>query len=265
MNPVLAALRDAPHCSVSSIKSYLMCPDKYRHRYIEKTEPSHRNIALVLGRALHDAIESFYRFVQKEDGAPPLQLLTDTFTTSWSRGALGDVPLRSDDIGADKDMGVALVEAFLATVAMPLKVLAVEEAFSFPVADDDDRLVVGAIDAVVVDEDGRIVIVENKSAKRRWSADQLNYDFQPTLYTHATREMGLADHPTLRYDFLLKLKKPAMESVEICRSELQINEAFHLLRQVLRAIDEGIFYRLRSWACTDCEFGHVCNKIPGPV
>ena len=56
MNPVLAALRDAPHCSVSSIKSYLMCPDKYRHRYIEKTEPSHRNIALVLGRALHDAI-----------------------------------------------------------------------------------------------------------------------------------------------------------------------------------------------------------------
>ena len=37
MNPVLAALRDAPHCSVSSIKSYLMCPDKYRHRYIEKT------------------------------------------------------------------------------------------------------------------------------------------------------------------------------------------------------------------------------------
>jgi hypothetical protein len=29
MNPVLAALRDAPHCSVSSIKSYLMCPMNY--------------------------------------------------------------------------------------------------------------------------------------------------------------------------------------------------------------------------------------------
>jgi CRISPR/Cas system-associated exonuclease Cas4 (RecB family) len=217
-------------------------------------------VALVLGGALHDAIESYYRFLQQQGGAPPVQLLTDTFTTSWSRGALGDVPLRADDIGAEKDRGVALVEAYLAGVSTPLQVLAVEEAFSFPVADNDDRLVVGAIDAVVVDEDGRIVIVENKSAKRRWSADQLNYDFQPTMYTHAAREMGLADHPTLRYDFLLKLKKPAMESVEVYRTDEQVDEAFHLLRQVLSAIDQGMFYRLRSWACKDCEYGYLCNN-----
>jgi hypothetical protein len=37
MNQVLAALRDAPHCSVSSVKTYLMCPMKYAHRYVRHT------------------------------------------------------------------------------------------------------------------------------------------------------------------------------------------------------------------------------------
>ncbi len=262
MNHVLAALRDAPHCSVSSIKSYLMCPQKYWHRYINNTEPSHRNVALVLGRALHDAIEAYYKFVQHEVQPPPLQLLTDTFSASWRRGAVGDVPVRADDIGKEKDMGIALVETFHDAAPVPLRVLAVEEAFALPVSTKDERLLVGAIDAVVVDEDGRVVIVENKSANRRWSKEQLAYDVQPTVYTRAAREMGLAEYPSLRYDFLLKLKKPTLESVEIYRDEEQVAEALHLMQQVLKAIDEGIFYRLRSWACNDCEFGHACGGQP---
>ena len=258
MNPVLAALRDAPHCSVSSIKTYFMCPAKYAHRYIEGTESSHRNVALVLGRSVHDALEAFYRFYADEDGDPPIELLTDIFTTAWGHDMVGDPPVKADDIGKDKDQGIALLEAFLAHVPRPNQVLGVEDAFAIPISDSEERLLVGAIDAVVVDEDGRTVIVENKTAKRRWSKHDLAYDFQPTIYQVAAREMGLADHPTIRFDFLLKLKKPAFESAEVFRSPEQEQEAFHVFRQILRAIDAGIFYPNRGWMCGDCEYAHAC-------
>ena len=155
-------------------------------------------------------------------------------------------------------MGIALVRTFHEQVPRPLDVLAVEEAFAIPVAEDDEHLLVGAIDALVVDEDGRVVLVESKTAKRRWSKDQLAYDFQVSVYQMAVQEMGLAESPVIRFDFLLKLKNPAFETAEIFRSPEQEQEALHAFRQVLRAIDAGIFYPVRSWACSDCEFAHTC-------
>ena len=262
MNQVLAALRDAPHCSVSSIKSYLMCPMKYAHRYIRKTESSHRNVALVLGRSVHDALESFYLFCHEQGGEPPVELLTDTFATSWRRGLLGDPPVKADDIGKDMDQGIALIRTFHDQAPRPLRILAVEEAFAIPIAEDDERLLVGAIDAMVVDEDGRVVLVESKTAKRRWAKDQLANDFQPTIYQMAAREMHLADNPTIRFDFLLKLKAPAFESTEVHRSKAQEQEAMNVIRKVLRAVDADIFYPVRSWACNDCEYAHACNSEP---
>ena len=259
MNPVLAALRDAPHCSVSSIKTYLMCPMKYAHRYINNTEASHRSVALVLGRGVHDALESFYRFWQEQDADPPVELVTDTFSTTWRRGLVGNPPVKAVDIGADKDMGIALIRTFYEQASRPLKVLAVEEAFAIPVSEDEERLLVGAVDALILDKQNRSVLVESKTAKRRWSKDQLAYDFQPTIYQVAIRHMDLVENPAIRFDFLLKLKVPAFESVEVYRTIAQEQEAFHVLRQVLRAIDAGIFYPVRGWMCGDCEYAHACN------
>ena len=258
MNQVLAALRDAPHCSVSSIKTYLMCPMKYAHRYVHRTEASHRNVALVMGRSVHDGLESFYLYHAEKGDDPPVELLTDTFSTSWRRGLVGAPPVKAEDIGKDKDQGIALVRTFHEQAARPLDVLAVEEAFAFPVAEDDERLLVGAIDALVVDQEGRVVVVESKTAKRRWPAVQLAHDFQVAIYQQAVRTMGIAANPTLRFDFLLKLKTPVLESAEIFRSPEQEQEALLIFRQVLRAVDAGIFYPVRSWACSDCEYAHAC-------
>ena len=96
MNPVLAALRDAPHVSVSSVKSYLMCPMKHFFRYHSDVEASHRSIALIMGRSVHDSLEEFYRYHMEQGDDPPAALLTDTFAASWRRAVLGSPPVRSD-------------------------------------------------------------------------------------------------------------------------------------------------------------------------
>ena len=117
----------------------------------------------------------------------------------------------------------------------------------------------GAIDAMVVDEDGRVVLSELKTAKRRWSKDQLAYDPQPTVYQLAVRQLGLATNPALRYDLILKLKKPCLECVEVHRTEAHEREALLVIRQILKAVDAGVFFPIRSWACADCEFAHACS------
>jgi CRISPR/Cas system-associated exonuclease Cas4 (RecB family) len=258
MNPVLAALRDADHVSVSSIKSYLLCPQKHHFRYSSAVEPSHRSIPLVMGKAVHDSLESFYHHLQKHGDDPPVELLLDTFTTSWHRAALGDPPVRSDDIGKDMDQGVGLVQAFYDQAPRPKEVLGVEDAFALELIDDPQgRLIVGAIDAVVVDQEDRVVVVESKTAARRWPAVQLEHDFQVSVYQLAARSMDL-HAPVLRYDFLLKLKKPVLESVEVHRTPQQEQEALHIFKQVMRAVDSGIYFPIRGWMCAGCEYGHAC-------
>ena len=259
MNPVLAALRDAPHVSVSSVKSYLICPQKHHFRYHTDVEASHRSIPLAMGKAVHDSLESFYRHLQEHGDVPPVELLLDTFSASWRRGVIGDPPIRSDDIGKDKDFGVGLVQAFHDQAPRPKKVISVEDAFALDLeGDPQGRLIVGAIDAVVIDDKDRVVVVENKTAARRWPAVQLEHDFQVSVYQQAVREMDILD-PVLRFDFLLKLKAPIVESVEVTRTPSQEQEALNIFRQILRAVDEGIFYPIRGWACANCEYAHACK------
>ena len=39
--------------SVSQVTSYLLCPRKYRFRYIDKLEPEHRSANMAYGSAVH--------------------------------------------------------------------------------------------------------------------------------------------------------------------------------------------------------------------
>ena len=263
MNQVLAALRDAPHVSVSSVKTYLMCPARYAHRYINSTEASHRNIALLLGIGVHEGLAAFYSDLAKGKGDPPVEVLLDAFSDCWRKMLIGDPPVRCDDVGAEQDKGVALLETFHREAPRPAHVIGVEIPFGLPLSNPDtgevsDRLVVGALDAIVEDEHGRTVVVESKTAARSWPAVQLVHDSQVTLYRMAARELGFADDPVLQFHFLKKTKTPSFEVAEVIRTDEQELEVRRVFWQVLRAIDAGIFYPVRGWMCNDCEYSHAC-------
>ena len=263
MSQILAALRDAPHTPISSIKSYLTCPMKHAHRYLLESEPSHRSIALVLGSAVHEGIAAFYGYLSVHKELPPISEVLDALDSSWSYSLERDPPVRSDDLGKDIDLGVELMKAFHETAPRPARVIGVEHPFAIPLrsptGEISHRLIVGAIDAVVADEAGQVTLLEAKTAKRRWTAAQLRHDIQPTIYKIAVRETGLAEDAALRFDFGLKLKTPVFESREISRTAVDETEVLTITWQVCRAVDAGIVYKVRGWACGDCEFAHLCG------
>ena len=60
-----AAPRTTLHCSVSQIRTYGSCSQKYMWRYVLGAEAEHRSPNLVLGSAVHEALARFYTLLQR--------------------------------------------------------------------------------------------------------------------------------------------------------------------------------------------------------
>src|SRR5581483_11839470 len=191
--PLIELLRQ-PHMSVSALKTYIQCPRKYRLQYVDRCPPDFRPAALALGSAWHDTIDRW--------------LITDARLESL-RADLRDGlerRLRSDDVLFDDDdenegvlidTSIKMLDAFIAKVPKPERTIDVEVPFSIelahPVTGEVLPLpIIGAIDAIVI-ENGDETIWELKTGKRRWSADQLESDPQPTTYGIAARELGFTE------------------------------------------------------------------------
>jgi CRISPR/Cas system-associated exonuclease Cas4 (RecB family) len=261
----LADLRQGLHVSVSQIKSWLMCPRKYQYQYVLGTEPAHRPVALAFGTACHRALEAFYEYLQAHGRKPPVDQVQTAFVDRWAVEVGDPLPLLFDeDQTADqaKDQGVALLGAFYQQGFVPDEVIAVEQPFGIELVDPEtaevcDIPMVGAID-LVARHQGRVWMIEHKTAARRFTADRIAWDFQPTSYLFAARNLGL-DNPAAAFQILLKTKKPSCETIPVNRNHESEIEMLDTFQHALRGIEAGAFPRNRGWGCADCQFKHKCG------
>ena len=167
--------------------------------------------------------------------------------------------LLPDGVEADdlKDQGVGLVRAFLGGVSPVDEVLGVEQPFALDIADPTtgevlEEQLVGALDAVVIQEGTRTVL-EHKTAARRWSADQVRWDLQAGVY------LAITDATSLRFQVLLKTTKPGYVSYDVTRGEEAGSEALLVVCRVLDAVRAGIWWPKRDWQCKGCEYRRRCG------
>jgi len=76
---------------------------------------------------------------------------------------------------------------------------------------------------------------------------------------HGLEQVGM-ENPDLRFQLLIKTRTPALEICNIGLDESHIREMLETFCSVLRAIESGIFFRQRGWACGDCQFAGRCNE-----
>ncbi len=251
------------HVSVSQVKCYLRCPRQYQLKYVLGVAPAFLPAALAFGTAVHAALASHYHALQA--GSPrSLEELVTVFRDAWANASAGPVPLQAED-DADSDVvdrGVAMLRAFHAQApAAHVEVEDVERSFSVELHDPDsgeviEERLVGAFD-LVVREAGRAIVVEHKTAARKWTDDQLRYDFQVTAYRFAARLLGLGD-VGLRLQILTKTKSPTVHVEDIERDDHAEDDFLRTVIGVLRAIDAGAFYPIRGWQCKGCQVAHAC-------
>jgi CRISPR/Cas system-associated exonuclease Cas4 (RecB family) len=263
------------YISVSQVKAFLMCPRKYELHYIRGEPPAFVPVALVFGSAVHLALAGYYGEIKASGEPLRRDLMLDVFRDAWDKGTSGPVPLQADEeddaASTDQmiDKGVSMLHAFhehAGKTATELDVVSVEKSFAVSIHDVEtgevlEELLVGAIDLVIV-ENGKRVIVEHKTAAKKYGLDQLRFDIQPTAYKLAAREMGLGD-VGLRFQVITKTKIPAIQIADVHRDDQDEDDFLRTVGGVLRAIDAGVSYPLRGWQCRTCPWAGPCDARRG--
>ena len=262
MNQPLIELRKRPHTSISAIKTFLSCPRRFALQYEAKVQPAFRPAALVFGSAWHETIG--------------LWLTTDNIETEELRQHLRDgltARLRGENNvlfddedeneGSLVDMAVRMLDAFVTLVPRPERTLAVEMAFELELAHPVTGEVlplpmIGALDAVVI-EGGRGAVWELKSGKKKWSADQFEFDLQATTYGIAAREGGY-DGVDLKFLITTKTAKPDVQRETVIRHRADEDELVEVAFGVHRAVSAGADYPSRGWQCRTCAFAAACRR-----
>jgi CRISPR/Cas system-associated exonuclease Cas4 (RecB family) len=262
----LSELRSRPHVSVSALKSFLQCPRKHRLTYIDKVTPAFRPIALAFGTAWHDTI-GHWLARSTPDAPVPKEELGEKLRLGIEAAAKADGPpvlFDNDEQNLENvaDLGVRMLDAFLRDVPLPEKVLAIELPFSLNLVDPDTGEVIsppliGAIDAVVVKR-GKPTVLELKTSKRKWGADQVAYDLQLPAYRVGARHHGLGE-ADVELVIVTKAKTPAVQ-VERLREDSQGERDLAVTAaSVLRAVDAGVDHPVRGWACRGCPYAQACR------
>jgi putative RecB family exonuclease len=270
MHSSLDTLRQQPHVSVSALKMWLSCPRKFRLHYVDRAQPSHRSIALAFGHAWHDLIGRVLWLHQKGRELRRNEL-RDYFAAALEREINADGPpvLFEDGENAAALVVTAMhmLEAFLARVPLPEKLLHIELPFRLDLFDPETgemlpMPLIGAIDAVIEDERG-IEVFEIKSGKRRWSQDAVLFDFQPTAYRMAVRAAarcpGQLAEPRLKLIVTTKAQKPDVQVEDLARTRADERDLMETAASIHRATLSGCFHPVRSWMCKQCEFAEVCR------
>jgi RecB family exonuclease len=261
----LAALRAKPHTSISQLKTFIQCPRRYFIQYIKRAMPAFRPLALVLGSAWHETIAEHLTRSRRDNQVPVDELrahLHDALIRGVDRD---DIPVlfeeEEQDIGAVIDVAMRMLDVFLARVPVPEQVHGVEVAFALklvhPVTGEiHPRPLIGAVDAIV-EEHGRPAVWELKTGKKKWSADQLDFDPQCTAYGMAARALGYKS-ATLTLLVTTKGKTPDVQVGRLVRHRQDELELVETAFAVARAVDAGVDYPVRGWQCRTCPYAGAC-------
>lgn len=257
----LAELRARPHTSISRVKEYLSCPRRYFLKHELKVTPDFRPAALALGTAWHAFVDEW---LMSDDSHAELR---ERFRDHLKAELASDhLPVLFDDVDEDEgkfvDRAMKMAAVFLGHMKKPDEVVGVELAFSSEIVHPQsgevlDFLVAGAIDAIVI-EGGRRYLWEVKSAARRWSDDQIEFDLQVTLYGRVARERGI-DDARLRLIVTTKAALPSLQIVDVQRGLAEEEELAALFFSVHRGIRAGVDHPIRGWQCRGCPYAGSCR------
>ena len=235
------------HISNSQLKTFLTCSQKHYFQYVRGMPWEFIPDYFPFGGAIHAAAKAFYRALKDTGIRISQDDLIGHFIKSWDQESQKDIRYQKDqNRDTLRDKGAEMLKAFYEKVS-PRRILGVEVPFSVDLVQEEGGEILpcklsGIFDLIESDEEGTIIIVELKTAAKRFTDDQLDLDLQGTLYSYALNQMGFQTNggdTLVRYDLLLKQKKPAMESYYAVKGRVHYQWAFQLIRKALKAIDQG--------------------------
>jgi len=262
----LSELRNTPHLSASSVGDYLDCGLLYKFGRIDKLKPAFTPDAMEFGSAIHMAMAEIHQ--QKMIGTEmTIGEIQESFEEHWTRLAKDNPVIQ---YGAGKSFESYLLEGkellsvyYHKRSRDNFQVIGVEEPFSIMIPGCTVPII-GAIDLIEEDSSGTIIVTDFKTSARAYSIDEVDRNFQLTLYQIAVKQNGFADREILlKFDCLIKTKTPKFEPCYTTRSDVDEKRAIRKIIEVWKGISKGVFIpndQASNWKCKNCSFKTPCDE-----
>lgn len=252
------------HLSPSQMGMYLKCGRQYEFRYIKGLirPPSG---AMVLGSAYHEGLAARFNY-QRDRGKPPSSdlaeaIFADSFTEIKATRKLQeedgeafefDEVAWEEEEGKLKDMGVALLRTYQATIAPHIVPVLVEEKDTIIVCPDGETKIPIKM---VIDLTTESRTIDHKAKKKAFSDLELSQSLQPTIYTMAT---------DLPFEFHVAKKTKVPQVVVQPAYRVYTDQLWFIdqAAKVWKGIHAGIFVPNNQgwWCCPEwCGYYGLCQ------
>lgn len=256
--------------SHSQYSSWVICGKAYEYKYVQKVQTP-EYLATTNGSAVHGGIEYALtakmagKSVALDDAREHVSKLVEDKAariTEWSE----DLP----NVGKLKDKALRLFETFYVHALPKIRPVAIERGFAkklgdVPVVgyvdliDEVPALIVpGLSDAEAALAPTKLVTVDFKTARAKWSKAQLETNTQMTMYAY------VEGTPHVRVDQLVDLKGgPMYHRGESSRGPGDAHVFIEHINEVAEYVRQGVFPKadIGSWACNKehCSFWQHCR------
>jgi len=260
----LQELKKKPHLSASSINDYIDCGLLYKFGRIDRVPREFTADSLEFGTVIHKVLADYY---QSRITSTPLTLkeMLGLFDDYWNQTDQRVTDLKYSE-GKDFSTylldGRELLTAYYEKLpADDFTVLGIEEAFSLNL-DGLSIPIIGAIDLIEEDASGTIIISDWKTSGRSYSSDEIDKNFQLTVYNMALLSNGYKGREILsKLDCLIKTKSKKFEQYYTTRSQEEMHRARIKIMRVYEGIKREVFIpNDTSWKCSGCAFKSHCDK-----
>ena len=273
MKRAMQQYQEQLHISHSQIFCYLACSLKYKFQYVEQRPKERISLALPFGKAIHSALERYYRSLMDGGTIVSLDLMETLFEESLTLELdNAEVPVmfkaEASDTASAIQMGNGLLKTFYDNIDLAgMEIVDVELPLSAPLYTDTgektDITLVGFIDLLLRDAGGNLLVVDNKTSKQKKSQIAVDDDLQMSAYAYllaANSYVFPRAEVNCRFDVLRKLKTPTLEHYFTSRTAENRRRFAKIANSVLAGIDQRIFIPVKGWLCSDCSYADACSK-----
>jgi hypothetical protein len=192
----------------------------------------------------------------------PAETVIELFESYFDAGTDGKTLEPGCDREAVKNIGKSLLTVFARDV-QPAEVVGIEEKFRIPLVDLDTGEIitnlVGVFDLIELDSEGTPVVVDHKTAAKRYSDADLESNLQLTAYGLASRQIHqLEGTVLLRIDAMIKNKTPVFDQKFTLRTVETDQRFVRFASDILQAMDSGAFFPNTGWQCGSCQVRSHC-------
>jgi putative RecB family exonuclease len=238
--------------SFSRVDAYENCPRRFRYAYVDKL-PGRPGPHLSFGTSIHAALEDFYD--RKLPECPSADDLLASLYERWDSTGFAD--LDRDEQLAFYRHAQDVLRRYHRRAAPSYRLPAATEAwFELPIG--YEATVVGSIDRVDVDDEGRFHVVDYKTNRKVKDRDRVAGSLQLAIYALACRHLFGALPATVSLDFVV----PGVE-IRVDVADLDLEAARQRVLDTAAAVRAERYDPTPNRLCDWCDFRAVCPAWEG--